>query len=185
MSSTFKVCFKESIHNLLCCFNTDNSCTKRYHVGIVVSSGIFCTVRFRADAASDTIHFITGNPDTNTCTTDGNTFIYFTFDYGIGTQFSIIWIIYRIIGIRTKVYYFIAFTFQVSNELLLHFHCSVVICNSYFHIVLFSFFFFAYTYNIIPAKQVNKAINCEVEKIPTFPLSTSPLKNSIPNLPKL
>ena len=58
VAAALKACVQPLVNDHLCELTSDNACTKRENVGVVMHSGKFCGVRLAADTCADAFYLV-------------------------------------------------------------------------------------------------------------------------------
>ena len=117
---------QESIHNLQSKPGSYYSSPHSQYIGIIVKSCCLCTETVRAKSRTDSLEFICGNGNSNTCSTDKNSFFTFSALDRTGNLFCINRIIYCLQSVTSIINILYFLFIQVFFDLLFQLKSTVV-----------------------------------------------------------
>ena len=103
MTSALEACAKPLIDDHLCQFASNDACTKREDVGVVVHSGKLCCVRLAADTCADAFYLVCCKGDTDTCSADSDSEICFAVSNCTANLFAVYRVVTALCGISSEV----------------------------------------------------------------------------------
>ena len=103
MTSALEACAKPLVDDHLCQFASNDACTKREDVGVVVHSGKLCCVRLAADACADAFYLVCCQGDTNACSADSDSEVCLAVSDSTADFLTIYRIVTALCGVGSEV----------------------------------------------------------------------------------
>ena len=126
---TGKLRLQEGIYDFQCKTASYHSCTHRQDVCIVMQTGCLSAEAVGTECRTDTFDLVCRHGNTDTGSTDQDSFFTLAIRYCMAYQFSIYGIIYRFLAVTAEILAGNALFLQMSDDLLFQLISGVIASN--------------------------------------------------------